>query len=57
MATVVARILRRSDALRAITGGYFAHRVVVRGDPLEDITVLRAPVVVIQDGVVVVDRR
>ena len=51
-----ARVLGRDD-LGRIRKGCAADLVAVRGNPLEDISVLRRPVFVMNDGRIVVDRR
>ena len=51
-----AGVLGRAD-LGRVAEGAIADLVAVRGNPLEDVTTLRAPVVVIKAGVVVIDRR
>ena len=57
-ATITAAgVLGRSADLGRIAEGCVADLVVVRGDPLVDITVLRSPVLVIQGGAVVFDSR
>ena len=50
-----AEVLNMSDRLGRIATGYIADIVAVRGDPLEDISALRKPIVVIKDGNVHVD--
>ena len=52
-----AIVLGRGGDLGRLKTGYVADLIAVRGDPLADIAVLRAPVVVIQGGRIVVDRR
>ncbi|MCP4247766.1 MAG: hypothetical protein GY778_12025 [bacterium] len=50
-------MLRRSEDLGRIADGYLADLAAVRGNPLERISDLRRPVIVLKDGRVVVDRR
>jgi imidazolonepropionase-like amidohydrolase len=52
-----AAVLRREKDLGRVAAGYIADLVVVRGDPLVDVSVLRKPVLVIKEGWVAVDRR
>ncbi len=52
-----ARVIGRERDLGRIAPGYVADIVVLRGDPLRDPSALRDPVVVIQAGRVVLDRR
>lgn len=54
---VAAAVLHRDKELGRIAPGYLADLIVVRGDPLTDVSVLRHPVLVIKDGVVAADRR
>jgi imidazolonepropionase-like amidohydrolase len=57
-ATVTAAaLLDHGNDLGRITDGYLADVVAVRGKPLEDISAIRNPVLVIKNGVLVVDRR
>ncbi|RMG93657.1 MAG: amidohydrolase family protein [Deltaproteobacteria bacterium] len=53
--SAAARLLGLSDVGR-IVAGMRADLVLVKGDPLEDITVLERPEAVVKDGVFVVDR-
>lgn len=55
--TIAARTLGKENELGRIAQGYLADLIAVKGNPLRDITVLRSPVVVIKDGIVVIDRR
>jgi imidazolonepropionase-like amidohydrolase len=55
--TVAAKVLSKENELGRIVKGYLADAVAVRGNPLEDISVLRAPTVVIKEGRIVTDRR
>jgi len=43
--------------LGRVARGYIADAVAVRGNPLQDIAVLRTPIVVMKDGRIVIDRR
>ncbi len=56
-----AEVLQRSHDLGTLEAGKLADVIVVKGNPLEDITVLQNPeeniLLVIQDGEIVVDRR
>ena len=52
-----AAVLRRDKDLGRVAPGYVADLVVVRGDPLVDVSVLRKVVLVIKEGWVGVDRR
>lgn len=55
--TVAATVLGRDKDLGRIAEGYIADMVAVRGNPLEDPSVLRRPMVVVKDGRIVIDRR
>lgn len=55
--TIAARTLGKENELGRIAQGYLADLIAVKGNPLLDITVLRTPVVVIKEGIVVIDRR
>ena len=46
-----------ADRVGTLAPGRFADLVAVDGDPLEDVTVLERPVVVLKGGRVAVDRR
>jgi imidazolonepropionase-like amidohydrolase len=50
-------VVGRGADLGRIAAGYVADLIAVRGDPLADLTVLRAPAVVLKEGRVVLDRR
>lgn len=52
-----AAVLRQDKNLGRLAPGYLADLVAVKGNPLEDISVLEKPVLVIKDGAVAVDRR
>ena len=54
---VAAQVLDRRDSLGRIEKGYLADLVAIRGDPLEDISAVRRPVMVLKEGSVVLDRR
>ncbi len=55
--SVAAKVLGKENELGRIAGGFNADAVAVRGNPLRDISLLRAPVVVIREGRIVSDRR
>lgn len=55
--SLAARVLGREHDLGRVARGFVADLIAVEGNPLEDISVLGSPVVVIKDGIVVVDRR
>jgi imidazolonepropionase-like amidohydrolase len=52
-----AKVLGREKDLGRIARGCVADLVAVRGNPLEDVSILRRPVLVIKDGRAVVGRR
>jgi imidazolonepropionase-like amidohydrolase len=52
-----AEHLGRSDELGTLEAGKLADLIVVEGDPLESISVLRTPWVVMKEGQIVVDNR
>jgi imidazolonepropionase-like amidohydrolase len=57
-ATITATaILGQPDDLGRIADGYLADLIAVEGNPLNDISVLRRPVVVIKGGEIINDRR
>jgi len=55
--STAAAILRQEKNLGRIAPGYLADLVAVKGNPLEDISILEKPVVVLKGGQVAVDRR
>lgn len=55
--SIAAKVLRREHHLGRIAEGLVADLIAVRGDPLQQISVLRRPPVVMKGGVIVVDRR
>lgn len=52
-----ARVLAQSDRLGRIAAGYRADLVALRGNPLDDVSMIREPVLVVKGGAVVVDHR
>ena len=57
-ATITAAgVLRKEKELGRIAPGYLADLVVVKGDPLADVSVIEKPALVVKDGRVAVDRR
>ncbi len=54
--SIAARILGRENDLGRIAAAYIADLIAVRGDPLQDLGVLRKPAVVLKEGHIVVDR-
>ena len=54
---IAAKVLNRQTDLGRISPGFVADLVALRADPLEDISAVRNPVLVIQNGRVVLDRR
>jgi imidazolonepropionase-like amidohydrolase len=54
--TTAAKVLRRGDDLGRISAGFVADLIAVRGNPLEDLKVLRHPIVVIKEGRIVANR-
>lgn len=52
-----AKVLGRQESLGRVAPGFHADLMVVRGNPLEDITALRSPVMVIKAGRIVLDNR
>ncbi len=57
-ATVVAaQVLDMRKTLGRVDEGYIADLVVVRGDPLRDIAAVRRPLMVLQAGRIITDRR
>jgi imidazolonepropionase-like amidohydrolase len=55
--STAARVLGREKELGKIGEGALADMIAVRGDPFTDIASLRAPLIVIQGGAVVLERR
>lgn len=55
--SAAAAVLRQDKSLGRLAPGYLADVVAVKGNPLEDISVLKKPVLVVKDGQVAVDRR
>ena len=53
--STAARVLGRADDLGRIQEGYIADLIVVDGNPLENIAALRKPVVVVKEGVIVLE--
>ncbi len=51
-----AEVLRKGDELGQVAEGFLADLVVVEANPLDDLSTLRKPVLVIKDGVVVFKR-
>ncbi len=52
-----AEVIGREGDLGRIARGHVADLIAVRGDPLADISALRSPIVVIQEGRLALDRR
>jgi imidazolonepropionase-like amidohydrolase len=50
-------VLRKEKDLGRVAKGYIADLVVVRGDPMADLTVIRKPVVVLKVGKIELDCR
>ena len=55
--STAAAVLRQEKNLGRIAPGYFADLVAVKGNPLEDVSILEKPVLVLKGGQVAVDRR
>jgi len=55
--TIAAKVLGREGELGRIAAGFRADLIAVRGSPLDELSVLASPVLVIRDGRIVVDRR
>jgi imidazolonepropionase-like amidohydrolase len=55
--TVAAKLLRQETKLGQVANGFVADLVAVDGDPTKDVKALEAPVFVMKDGKVVVDKR
>jgi len=54
---VAAGVIGQADKLGQIKEGYAADLILVKGDPLLDITALRQPSLVVKSGAIVMDRR
>ena len=52
-----ARVIELEKELGLVKIGYLADLIVLDKDPLTDLATLRSPVMVIQNGKIVVDRR
>jgi imidazolonepropionase-like amidohydrolase len=48
--SVAAKYMGWDDRVGSIAPGKFGDLIAVKGDPLQDITVLQSPTVVIKDG-------
>lgn len=55
--STAAMVLGSASSLGRLAEGFLADVIAVEGNPLRNISVLRNPVVVIKDGVVIVNRR
>jgi imidazolonepropionase-like amidohydrolase len=55
--STAAKVLGRDDSLGRVAPGFLADLVALRGDPLADPSALRHPVLVIQEGRKVLDKR
>ena len=55
--STAAKVLGREDSLGRVAPGFLADLVALRGDPLADPSALRNPVLVIQEGRKVIDKR
>ena len=55
--STAAAVLRQEKNLGRLAPGYLADLVAVKGNPLEDVSALAKPVLVLKDGRVAVDRR
>ena len=52
-----AKVLRKESELGLVAPNFLADLVVVEGNPLEDISALRTPLIVLKDGEIAFDRR
>ncbi len=52
-----AKMLAHADDLGRVEKGYVADLIAAQGNPLDDISVLRQPVIVIKEGQIIADRR
>ena len=55
--SIAAKVLGREDSLGRVAPGFLADLVALRGDPLADPSATRHPVLVIQEGRKVIDKR
>ncbi|MCZ6837163.1 MAG: amidohydrolase family protein [Planctomycetota bacterium] len=55
--TIAAKVLGMEKKLGRVVEGYLADLILVEGNPLEDLRVLRSPALVFKDGHLVIDRR
>ena len=52
-----AKVLRKENELGRVAPGFLADLMIVESNPLEDVSGLRKPLIVIKDGRIAVDRR